>query len=142
MGGINSGATIRMVGLNVTRRTVFDTADVARLKGSGRKVAGVIADLMGFYLSRQREWRGVDVAPMHDVCAIVPHVEDGLIDYELARVDIELVGTHTRGMTVCDLRPGRSAVTGDGLALNAMVAVDAKSRALIEHVIPTLLSYD
>ncbi|HEX7942883.1 MAG TPA: nucleoside hydrolase [Gemmatimonadaceae bacterium] len=138
----NSGAPLRMVGLNVTRCTGFDSDDVARLKGSGRKVASVIADLMGFYLARVREWRGVDVAPMHDVCAIVPHVEDGLIDYMFTRVDIELAGAHTRGMTVCDLRQGRSAVPGDRRAANATVAVDAKCRPLIEHVIATLLSYD
>jgi purine nucleosidase len=138
----NSGASIRMVGLNVTRPTAFDTADVARLKRSGRKVADVVADLMGSYLARQRERRGVEVAPMHDVCAIVPYASDGLIDYVRARVEIELVGTHTRGMTVCDLRQRRSAVTGGGPAPNAMVAVDAKGRALIEHVLATLLSYD
>ena len=138
----NSGAPIRMVGLNVTRPTAFDTADIARLKGSGRRVAGVIADLMGFYLARQRERRGVDVTPMHDVCAIVPYASDGLIDYVHARVEIELAGTHTRGMTVCDLRQRRTGVTGNGPAPNAMVAVDAKSRALIEHVLATLLSYD
>lgn len=56
------------------------------------------------------------------------------------RVDIELAGTHTRGMTVCDLRQGRSAVPGDGRAANAMVAVDTKSCASIERVIATLLS--
>ena len=138
----HSGARIRMVGLNVTRPTVFDEADIARLKGSGRKIAGMIADLISAYLARQREWRAVDVAPMHDVCAVIPYVEDGLIEYELARVEIELAGTHTRGMTVCDLRHGRPPVTREGLPSNALVAVDAKGRALVDRVIATLLSYD
>jgi inosine-uridine nucleoside N-ribohydrolase len=137
----HSGAAIRMVGLNVTRSTGFDTADVAHLKGSGRKVAGAVADLMGLYLSRMREWRGVDIAPLHDVCAIVPHVEDGLIEYLFTRVDIELAGTHTRGMTVCDVRQGRSAVPGTGRAANALVAVDARSRPLVDRVLATLLSW-
>jgi len=138
----NSGAALRMVGLNVTRPTASDAADIARLKGSGKRVAGVVADLMGFYLALQRERRGVDVVPMHDVCAIVPYVDDGLIDGVRARVDIELTGTHTRGMTVCDLRQRRAGVTGPGPAPNAMVAVAAKGRALIELVLGTLLSYD
>ena len=112
----NSGVPIRMVGLNVTRRTGFDRADIARMKASGRKVASVIADLMAFYLARQRERHGLDVAPMHDVCAIVPYVDATLIEYLRTRVDIELGGAHTRGMTVCDLRPARLSVVQDGRA--------------------------
>jgi inosine-uridine nucleoside N-ribohydrolase len=133
---------IRMVGLNVTRRTGFNHADVERMKASGRKVACVIADLMAFYLAHQRERHGLDVAPMHDVCAIVPYVDATLIEYLHTRVDIELAGTHTRGMTVCDLRPARRSVAKDEPAANTLVAIDAKSRQLIEQVIGTLLSYD
>ena len=139
----NSGVPIRMVGLNVTRRTGFDRADIARMKASGRKVASVIADLMAFYLARQRERHGLDVAPMHDVCAIVPYVEATVIEYLHTRVDIELGGAHTRGMTVCDLRPPRlSVVQEGGQTANALVATDARSRPLIEQVIGTVLSYD
>src|SRR5215203_4928442 len=41
-----SGIPIRMVGYNVTRQTGFDRDNVARLKGSGRKVAALVSDLM------------------------------------------------------------------------------------------------
>src|SRR6185295_10259440 len=128
-----------MVGLNVTRRTGFDQADIDRMKASGRKVACVVADLMAFYLARQREQHGLGVAPMHDVCAIVPYVDPTLLEYTDARVDIELNGTHTRGMTVCNLRPARLSAADDRPASNVRVAVDAKSRTLIECVIDTLL---
>lgn len=131
----DSGIPIRMVGLNVTRRTGFDDADIARLKASGRRVATVAADLMEFYLARQRERRGANVAPMHDVCAIVPLVHPGLVTYMPARVEIELAGRHTRGMTVCDLAPTA------GAAINAQVAVEADSRRLIDLVLATLLAY-
>src|SRR5262245_21856381 len=40
----HSGVPIRMVGLNVTRRTGFNEADIDLLRGSRRKVAAVIAD--------------------------------------------------------------------------------------------------
>jgi inosine-uridine nucleoside N-ribohydrolase len=65
-----------------------------------------------------------------------------LLKYAHTRVDIELNGTHTRGMTLCDLRPARLSAPGDGPAFNARVAVDAKSRPLIERVIDTILAYD
>jgi inosine-uridine nucleoside N-ribohydrolase len=137
----NSGAPIRMVGLNVTARTGFAQADIERMRASGRKVGAVIADLMAFYLARQRERRGARVAPMHDVCAIVPYVEAGLIQYADARVDIELAGTHTRGMTVCDLLPAQYRAALGRPAANAQVAVAADSGRLVAQVIDTLLGY-
>jgi hypothetical protein len=42
---------------------------------------------------------------MHDVSAVLPYAHSGLIEYAHTRVEIELRGTHWRGMTFCDLRP-------------------------------------
>ena len=47
----------------------------------------MIADLMEFYLGRQREMYRLNVAPMHDVCAIVPYVNPTLIEYRHTRVE-------------------------------------------------------
>lgn len=136
----NSGAPIRMVGLNITRRTGFNQADIDALRASRRTVATVIADLMAFYLGRQLEGHGLEIAPMHDVCAIVPYANTTLFEYRHTRVDVELVGTQTRGMTVCDLRP-QSPTAADRPLPNALVAIDADSRQVIRAVIDTLLSY-
>ena len=136
----NAGVPIRMVGLNVTRQTGFNQADIDRLRASGRTVAAVVADLMAFYLSRQRERHGLEIAPMHDVCAIVPYVNAAAFEYRHTRVDIELAGTHTRGMTVCDLRP-HLASAADRPPANALVAIAADSRLVINGVIDTLLAY-
>ncbi|MGI9410336.1 MAG: nucleoside hydrolase, partial [Hyphomicrobiaceae bacterium] len=89
----NSDIPSRMVGLNVTRENGIQEADIDRLRGSGRRVAGVVADLMSFYFDRQRERRPTDMAPIHDVCAIVPLVNESLIQYVDGQVDIELTGT-------------------------------------------------
>jgi inosine-uridine nucleoside N-ribohydrolase len=137
----NSAIPLRMVGLNVTQRTGFGEADIDRLRASGRRVAGVVADLMAFYLARQRERRGAAVAPMHDVCAIVPYVDPALIEYAEARVDIELAGTHTRGMTVCDLLPAPFRARLGRPPANARVAVGAAGAALLARVIETVSTY-
>src|SRR3954453_3312992 len=112
-----SGIPIRMVGYNVTRQTGFDAGDIERLRASGRKVAGVIGDLMEFYLAGQNRVFGLSVAPVHDVCAVVPYVAPdiapGLIRYVETSVKVELAGVHTRGMTVCDLRGLRPGATTD-----------------------------
>lgn len=130
------GVPIRMVGLDVTRRTGFDDADIARLRGSGRKVAGVIADLVSFYLARQREVFARAVASMHDVCALVPYVDEALLETEGAIVQVECAGIHTRGATVCDIRGARRLARPP-----VRLAVRSEARALIDRVTDTLLTY-
>jgi inosine-uridine nucleoside N-ribohydrolase len=68
--------------------------------------------------------------------------DGALLEYLHTRVEIELVGAHTRGMTLCNLRPARLSDAEVRPAPNALVATNAKSRALIGRVIETLLSYD
>ncbi len=138
------GAPIRMMGYNVTRETGLVRADIERMKSSGKRVAGTIADLMAFYLERQERVYGLTVAPMHDVCALVPYVAPELITDISTSVRIELAGTYTRGMTVCDLRgvrPGSAHGIKASAAANARVALSAQSRALIDLVVETLMEY-
>ena len=79
---------------------------------------------------------------MHDVCAVLPYAYAGLIEYAHARVEIELRGAHTRGMTLCDLRPAALAAGAKRTPpANALVAIEARSRDIVERVIATLLSY-
>jgi inosine-uridine nucleoside N-ribohydrolase len=140
-----SGIPIRMVGYNLTRQTGFDRGDVERLRASGRKVATVIGDLMAFYLAGQNRVFGLSVAPVHDVCALVPYVAPDLIRYVETSVKVELAGLYTRGMTVCDLRGVRtSAATGIRPAgpATTKVALEADSRSLIDLVVDAVLSFE
>lgn len=136
------GAPIRMVGYDVTSVTGTDAADILRLRADGG-VARSIAALLDFYLTRQGEVAGLTIAPMHDVCAIVPYVDSSLIEYRDCHIAVELSGTLTRGMTVCDLR--KLTETGRRLrgakAPNARLAVAADARRLVDGVVQALLSY-
>ena len=136
------GAPIRTVGYDVTSQTGTTAADIARLAGGGR-VARTIADLLTFYRARQEEFFGLDIAPMHDVCAIVPYVDETLLTYRHCHVGVELTGTITRGMTVCDMRsltPAGQNMHGSGPP-NAHVAVQSDAPRLIGAVVDTLLAY-
>jgi inosine-uridine nucleoside N-ribohydrolase len=144
-----SGIPIRMVGYNVTRQTGFDAGDLERMRAGGRTVAAVIGDLMEFYLAGQNRVFGLSVAPIHDVCAVVPYVAPDLIRYVETSVKIELAGVYTRGMTVCDLRgiqPGATSGAIKGIrpaeSATAKVALEADSRALIDLVVDTVLSFE
>src|SRR5206468_10990342 len=97
------GAPMRMVGYNVTARTGTNAADVARLRAGGR-VARTIGDLLAFYLGRQHAIFGYDIAPMHDVCAVIPYVHQDMLTYRHCHVAVELAGSVTRGVWVCVLR--------------------------------------
>ena len=81
---------------------------------------------MGFYLGKQERMFGLQVAPMHDVCALAPYVDPDLIRTVETSVKVELAGTHTRGMTVCDLRSVRP---GAGSAVKGIAERNAR-RAL------------
>lgn len=140
-----SGVPLRMVGLNITRITGFDESDIARMRAAGKRAASVIADLMAFYLERTRAAYGLNVATMHDVCAIIPYVYPDLISYLHTSARVELNGAYTRGMTVCDLRhpTGSSApLLRNATPPNCHVAVGVRSRELIDAVLDTLLTYD
>src|SRR5262249_30623747 len=89
-------------GLIVTQRTGFNQTDIDPMKASRRNVASVIADLIAFYLARQRERHGLDVAPMHGVCAVVPYADATLL-YVYTPVWRSSLPARTRGTTLCDL---------------------------------------
>jgi inosine-uridine nucleoside N-ribohydrolase len=136
------GAPIRMVGYDITGRTGANAADVARLRKGG-VVAGHIADLLDFYLGRSRALYGLDIAPLHDVCAITPYVDETLLTTQDCHVAVELHGTLTRGMTVCDRRGMPASLRAErGLPpANVRLAVDADARRLVDSVIDTLIHY-
>jgi inosine-uridine nucleoside N-ribohydrolase len=139
-----SGVPIRMAGYNMTRVTGFDAADIERMRAAQRKTATAFAGLMEFYLAKQKSAYDLDVAPMHDVCAIVPYVAPDLIRYLHTSVRVELAGKWTRGMTVCDLRNvqrNHGSGMSSALSPNAHVAIESKARKLINLVLDTLLTY-
>ena len=137
-----SGAPVRMVGYDVTSRTGTTQADIERLRAGGQ-VARAIGDLLHFYRAKQVQYFGLDIAPMHDVCAVVPYVRDDLLSYRHCHVALELNGHLTRGMTVCDFR----RLTEEGKAMrgsgdeNAWVATSSDAPRLIADVLKTILAY-
>lgn len=115
-----SGARIQMAGLDLTHQFVIDdglVADIATIGGTG---ATVISELVVSYLDQVEQVRGLRRGGLHDPCAVLAVTHPELIRHRLRRVDVELTGTFTRGMTVVDRRPGRVSDTegADGQPLN------------------------
>ena len=143
---LGSRVPLWLAGLTVTT-TVGATSEVlAGLRATGGRVAGVLAGALDFYLERQQRVYHRNLAPFHDVCAVLPFTDSDLIEYRSAHVDVELDGTLTRGMTVADFRN----VPDIGLSHvrpsrpdNALVAVSADGPEIVRRVLAEIVrTYD
>jgi inosine-uridine nucleoside N-ribohydrolase len=100
----DAGIDVRVVPLDLTTRVLMDHSHIDRLRASGTATAVAIADLVDFYSSRQRASGNERGGAVHDPCAVLSVTHPELFDLVHRRLDIELAGTHTRGMTVVDER--------------------------------------
>ncbi|MFY9934201.1 MAG: nucleoside hydrolase, partial [Streptosporangiaceae bacterium] len=111
----NAGWTVNMVGLDVTLRSGATTEVLRRMAGLGPLGSRLLLPALEQYRS-VREPGG---PPVHDVCAVALVAEPELFSLVPARVQVELAGQLTAGMTVTDF--GAHGEIGSG---NAMVAMD------------------
>lgn len=142
----SSGIPIRWIGYETTRTVLMRAPDIERLRREGGPVSRAVADIAAYYRARQLAVYGIDGAPMHDACAIVPFVRPGLIRYESVPIAIELASPLTRGMTVVDRRPLQPNVDLKSIEpkrpANAAMAVAVDVPGVIGDIVETMLSYD
>jgi inosine-uridine nucleoside N-ribohydrolase len=123
----NSGARLRMVGLNVTHTVLVDWPFVQRIRELTTPPAQFVGDLLAAFVTAYSKMsRQPGFAPIHDPCALLWVTHPDVIGSVPARVDIELAGAFTRGMTVVDQRE-LSGIT----AANADVAMSADSARVL-----------
>jgi pyrimidine-specific ribonucleoside hydrolase len=129
-----SGIPIKMVGLNVTRQVAATPERRAQIRALASRTGTHVADMLDFYSERLRVLSGLPGGSMHDPLAVAALVDPEVLRFEPMHVAIELRGTHTYGMTLCDarhlresdLRPARpDGQRGDAPNAEVAVAVDA-----------------
>jgi purine nucleosidase len=104
----NAGIPLRMFGLNLCRQLLVTTAEVQQVRALGTARAKWLAGYFEAYL-RIRSPDGSVPMPMYDPAVAIWLKRPELFSFEPARVDIELAGRLTRGMTVCEFRVPRRA---------------------------------
>jgi purine nucleosidase len=119
----NCGVTVHMFGLNVCRQVPVNNGHVAQVRGIGGAQAAVFADYLDGYVDIARQ-RGRAFQSVYDPTPVMWLARPELFTLQPGRVDIELAGRFTRGMTVCDLR--LAALARANTPLNAQVAVAAQ----------------
>lgn len=137
-----SGIPIKMVGLNVTRLVAATPEYRAQIRGFGSKTAVAVADMLDFYSERLALLYGLPGGSMHDPLAVAALIDPDMLTFEPMHVAIELTGTHTYGMTVCDNR-NRRTDTGErqGKPPNAEVAVGVDNGRFWTLFLDILQSY-
>jgi inosine-uridine nucleoside N-ribohydrolase len=101
----DSGVPVRTVPLDCTHQVVAQAQHAAALRDAATPTAGFVADLLDHY---GRLGAAIDLAgqgALHDPCAVLSVVHPELFGFVPQRLDIELDGRLTRGMTVVDARP-------------------------------------
>jgi inosine-uridine nucleoside N-ribohydrolase len=100
----DAGITVRTVPLNLTTAVLVTGDHIAQLREAGSPTSSFVAELLDYYSARQRAAGSERGGAVHDPCAVLCVTHPGLFDLHERRVDVELTGTHTRGMTVVDER--------------------------------------
>jgi inosine-uridine nucleoside N-ribohydrolase len=105
-----SNARIVLCGLDLTHQVCLDDPFLDRLDGHSTQICTFTCGLLRHYRARILELAGVDLAALHDPCAVLAVTHPELFTFTHHRVQVELDGTHTRGMTVIDQRIERGPV--------------------------------
>jgi purine nucleosidase len=99
---------ITVVALDITHQVRLTEPLRQRLNDSGTPAGQHLYRIVDHYFSAYARRWGKRESAMHDALALGIAADPSLmIDPPRGRVDVELTGTHTRGMTVADLRPGQ-----------------------------------
>ena len=131
-----SGVPIVMVGLDVTNRALISYEDIDALEKLNGKVSRVIAPLLRFFANTNKEWFGINGAPVHDALAVSYLIDPRILSLKDCHVDIETKGEFTYGQTVADLYD----VTKK--SKNAQVALDLNLEKFKKLVIDAIRSFD
>ncbi|MBC7291542.1 MAG: nucleoside hydrolase [Actinotalea sp.] len=100
---VAAGVPITMVGLDVTHQALTAPGDWAGLRASGGRVARAVLGMVDYYTEYHRARLGIDSTAQHDSLAVAVAIRPDLVATRAVHVDVEYVGTLTRGMTVVDL---------------------------------------
>jgi inosine-uridine nucleoside N-ribohydrolase len=91
-----AGWTVTMIGLDVTLQARATAAVRDRLRPLGPLADDLLLPALGQYASAPGD------PPVHDACAVAYVAQPGLFGRVPARVDVEVAGRWTSGMTVTD----------------------------------------
>lgn len=130
------GAPLVMVGLDATNKARLSFADIDDMASWGGRVSRVVAPLLRFFASTNKEVFGINGAPVHDALAVAHIVRPDVITTKRMNVEIETSSDLTRGRTVADVY-GIS-----GRQPNADVALDVNQPLFKDMIFTAIRALD
>ena len=124
--------SLRLFGIEVCRQVQISDAQVAALRVLTGQAARIFTDHLDAYVDIGRS-RGRPGTALYDPTPVAWLAHPEWFKLQPARVDVELQGRHTRGMTVCELRVPQRA------APNAEVAITADGPQVLQWATELLL---
>jgi inosine-uridine nucleoside N-ribohydrolase len=130
---LHCGAPITLVGLDVTHHALLRDGDLDRLDPA-LPYAPLLREAVEFYMRAYNPnlQPGQRSCPLHDPLAVALAEDPSLAEYEMLPVDVELHGTLTRGATIVDARPYRTAPPNAAVALR--LRPEAFRRRFLEQI--------
>lgn len=130
---VRCGLPLRVFGLNLCRQLRLTQAHVQIVRAVGTARATLFAGYLDAY-QRIASADGHQPMALYDPAVALWCRAPDLFGFTTAPVDVELKGTHTRGMTVCDLRnrAGRAAHVQVATAVDAAPAMRLFTQCLVD----------
>jgi purine nucleosidase len=125
---------VTIIGLDVTDSTLLRQRDLDLIRRSGSPAAAYVARIVPFYMNFYSPLLGERACAMHSplTVAAVAH-PDLIVSSADIPMTVELSGSHTRGMTVADRRPGQDSDARSWLrAKRVCYATDVDRERFIE----------
>lgn len=109
---------LRMFGIEVCRQVQVSDVQVSAMRALPGRAARIFTDHLDAYVDIGRS-RGRPGTALYDPTPVAWLAHPEWFALQAARVDVELQGRHTRGMTVCELRVPQRAKPNAEVALTA-----------------------
>lgn len=100
---LRSGLPLTMCGLDVTHQALVTPEIFARLEKMGTQVSRTIIGLLKFFAKTYEEVFEMPDPPLHDPVAVALLIDRSVVKTKKVNVQVELIGSLTRGATVVDL---------------------------------------
>jgi inosine-uridine nucleoside N-ribohydrolase len=121
-----------LIPLDVTRRLIFSPTDLLELPNPDSRTCQFLRQIVPFGIRASSNLYGIEGFHLKDVLGVAAAGLSGSVTSEAHAVDVETRGDLTRGMTVVDARPGRTA------AANAHVATGVAVGEVRQYIERTL----
>jgi inosine-uridine nucleoside N-ribohydrolase len=111
-----------LIPLDVTRKLIFSPTDLLELPNPDSRTCQFLRKIVPYGIRATSNLYGIEGLHLKDVLGVVAIAVPAAVSSEPHFVDVETRGDLTRGMTVVDTRPNRTAAANVRLATGVAVA--------------------